>query len=132
MYGSPAVNASLLSDDPSCYKCSNKTRSYIDSLKHDLYKRIELEVNKGNRNKIHPLIPALKSSKSDFLIEMPLAGLDFTSKRLSQESGSLVALNRTENFDMLYSALSDDNSSKLKSSQKNVDLMNSLRNKFLI
>lgn len=47
MYSSPVVNATQLSDDPSCYKCSNKTKSYIDSLKYDLYKRIELEVNKG-------------------------------------------------------------------------------------
>ncbi len=30
-----------------CEKCQNKNKSYIDSLKYDLFKRIEYEVNKG-------------------------------------------------------------------------------------
>ena len=131
LYGSQAFNISQLSEEPSCYKCSNKTKSYIDSLKYDLYKRIEFEVNRGIKNFFFSKKTFLElqfNLRILYCLELPLAGLDFTSKRLSQES---VHKSGTENFDMLYSKLSE-NSNKLKSSQKNLDLMNSLRNKFLI
>ena len=47
MYASMRDTARI-ADKNSCDKCLSKSRSYIDSLKYDLFRRIELEINKGN------------------------------------------------------------------------------------
>jgi len=39
----------LTSDKKFCQPCMGKSKSYIDQLKYDLFKRIELEVNRGKR-----------------------------------------------------------------------------------
>lgn len=46
MYALP-TDPNQLGEKKSCEKCNDKSKSYIDSLKYDLCRRIELEVNRG-------------------------------------------------------------------------------------
>ena len=46
LYASPS-DLGQIKVNKSCERCQSKSNSYIDSLKYDLFKRIELEVNKG-------------------------------------------------------------------------------------
>ena len=46
LYASPS-DLGQIKVTKSCERCQSKSNSYIDSLKYDLFKRIELEVNKG-------------------------------------------------------------------------------------
>ncbi len=57
-------------------------------------------------------------------IEMPVEGLDVAARRMGQESNAAIIKSGTENFDSLYH--------KMRSNQTNLELMNSLRSKFLI
>ncbi len=47
MYAMGADPQRLLAEKKSCQQCLGKSKSYIDQLKYDLFKRIELEVNRG-------------------------------------------------------------------------------------
>ena len=64
--------------------------------------------------------------------ELPLAGLDYTTKMLNSESMVANSLNKssTDNFDSLYNTMSKN--SKFKLNQNNTELLSSLRSKFLI
>ena len=47
----PPVN-DLITSAPECDRCFRKSKSYIDSLKYELSKRIEFEANRGNLLKL--------------------------------------------------------------------------------
>jgi len=55
---------------------------------------------------------------------MPVEGLDVTARRMNQDSNVSIIKSSTENFDSLYH--------KIRSNQTNLELMNSLRSKYLI
>jgi hypothetical protein len=94
----------------SCSKCSN---SYLDLLKDELTRRIDTQVAR----------------------DLPFSSLDYSSRkfantsRLVNEIGNQIAFNNTGKFDSLYNKILLN---QRYSTVNNVDLLHSLRSRFLL
>jgi hypothetical protein len=106
------IKQAPLSGAASCNECQHQP--YLDLLKYELGKRIELQVAK----------------------DMPLANHDHHNRNLNDSVDKLMSslsynLKSTTNYDSLYNHLNYPQNSRV-SNMSNVDLLNSLRSKFLI
>lgn len=125
LHGLDYHHMSPLHQSKSCPKCSNSSNAYLELLKYEMNKRIDLQVARGNLLKKYLIIKIFIL----YVFCLEMTGNN-TSSDLKYNPSHYMTSNTT-NYDSLYNTMSSISRYSNNSSVRS-DLMATLRSKYLI